>query len=501
MSTKVGDSAQRTRSRETSADPGVTAPKGPPAEDAPSLDEMCPTPSGAAGADALETSRGAPLDEAMRGIEQAIDRSVSNPVITDAEARTALSHLESLSPADAKTALAKLDDSGLLKTLTKELPDADRGRLLDVATRAGYFEKRSFDAPQAPYAPPAEPDRYTASSKQAPPKALRELAEATYEDAASDYRAAYRGYLDRYEAAASSASSVAELRKMGPPLDAADEPYRGRVRTSTNQARIAVNERMHELTGRTPPGDLSFTFRSKLQAFGNEVEGTVGVSKRGVTGTASGAVGLATKNDDGEIGSVSHKDGVTTIGTGRETTNADGDKESRSAKLGIDGQGTIREGELDAGAGKGSFKRDADGKLTEIGGGIGPAAGKLTSEGYEVEVGATLGKHSKATGFSTGNLQEAEFSGGVRVEAEAGDYVNAELEAALRYAGLSPEDVRLAILNDVGFYDTPPEVQRLVPWEQLPEEVRDTYEKALGWNAQDWNAAVADRRDSIHRPL
>src|SRR5690606_1746564 len=114
----------------------------------------------------------------------------------------------------------------------------------------------------------------------------------------------------------------------GPPLDAADEPYRGRVRTSTNQARIAVNERMHELTGRTPPGDLSFTFKAKLRAFGSEVEGTVGVSKRGVTGTATGSVGLAMKGEDGASGSVSRKDGVTTLGAGSETTNADGDKES-----------------------------------------------------------------------------------------------------------------------------------------------------------------------------
>lgn len=480
-------------------------------EEAPALDELCAEEEVPGFTPVDYGGQHASLDEVLPKVKELTSRGVLDWAVTGDEARAAIDELGKLSPEERKQALAKLEADGTLEKLVDAASDKDKMRLCDLAVSAGLVDKRTKPKPEGTFDPPAPlafPATYLAPKGQKLSKGLQDLVDKGNAAAKKRYELEYGAYKQRYIAGIENAKSAAEIRRFGRPVDEHD--------VDILQARY---DKISLLRGETPAGELSSYAKVTTKHQGAEATHDIEVGRTGVKYTTEAKAKLEAKTDGGtlatdaegnlklsvseEVGGKKHSVSVTTKDgdvSGLEVAAGD-------AKLSYeDGKASA---ELKVKGAKVALKTDGD-KLTELSAEVKDIGGTVKSDGEKITevsvkakvVEAKASKDSfelKTEAVKLGN-DDANFSfGGVsRVNTATGKVEGAfygkakigdtevEGEFGARANLGSREGFEHSIIGDLDFYDTPPELEKGVPWDKVPEKVRALYEKAFGWTKEEW---------------
>ncbi len=421
----------------------------------------------------MQPARGLPqreFDQVYEKIQSLLSRSLANLnlAITDEDVENVHQLLERLPPDQYRRMLERMHRNGLLERYINEMEPEHRAAFLRQAAAKGYIQPaRRPPVPQGWGNPPAPPQMYVNSARL--PAPIRRAIHEHAVDALNAYNRAYSAYMRRYIDAVRNARTIADIRRLGPPAvyvyrqhpeaiepglteqhpdyqrfrdDRASRWDSGIDRSLQLDLYQVVRERVAELTGRRSPGDLWL----KIQA--------------GMRFSALGTQGI-----QGEVRFSSER--------GVETQSADvqgvvaGDMQVTRE---VDNRGSTKDS-VQVGAGGRSVQVRSDGTVEVTGRGAG-------------------GMHP----FGFYNRRTAEFGGGVKIGVGDGQGPSAEVKIEVGMRGIRPEEARAAMdPNEVGFYDTPPELDRGIRWEDLPAERQQFYREILGWTPEEWNGELARR--------
>ncbi len=350
-----------------------------------------------------------------------------------------------LPPKEYQAVLARMTGSGDLKAFTKGLGGEERSRFVEQLVLKGVTTKDGFKRVDGPGMPPNEPNLYRNDPKL--PKELRTVVKQQNEAIGKKYFNEYANYVGRYTKQVGRAETVADVRKMGPPVKPAvlqdDSQFVGHPEypasfdtgplsnRSDLDAYKAMSSKMHKLTGTREPGSFF-------------LEGAVKVTRETKNGTkVGGEVGGSISSNgstQGDYGAEVEKDGVI-VGAGK----------GGKGKVGADVNGT-------------GFEADTDGNI-------------------EVTVG--VNKNVKA--YAGGNKKEATFAGGVQIVGKVGG-VEVEGKVGIGFQGITPAQVEWSLSQqNPGFFAEPPEREAGMSWKNLPAERRALFEKQY-WTEKEWDA-------------
>jgi hypothetical protein len=391
--------------------------------------------------------------ELYAGIQSHLTRGLGHWAITDGDVKAVHTALGTLPPGGYRAALERMERDGLLQTYLKEQDAPARHAFLEQAESKGMLQRLKGMPASGPLGYPGEPDFFRNDPKL--PGSMRDAVNAHAVQAGLGFYRAHAEYLDRYVEAAHGAKSIAELRELGAPRDAAlsdtslglerGDPERERYArdwrrgigtpVSCNRAYQAVNARQRELSGQRSAGTLHVSgeatvSRQSLKVGGEallDTRGRVDMKNKGGFDVKAGPVSLEAMSD-----------------TKGETKS-----------------------ELTVEMGPVSLSQSSDGER------------KLT-------IG--VGKHLGA--FVSLNPREAEFGGGIFAKAERGDS-GAGVEAGFGMKGLRPGQAAEAIdPRRPGLFTSPPELGAGTAWDALPEHRRALFTRD-GWSREEWTRKLA----------
>ncbi len=490
------------------AAPNATATvgaSGPPTP--PSLDDVEALPTGeAAASDTAQASvpKRAPRDVVDAAVATA--RRAQIPLFVTADgANAAALQLLRLPNADLKDAVIGLAGANSEKfgQLLAAVDDSTRDVLVRRLEHSGVLSSTAALAtPVPPRAPTPPPGPSLLKDDPALPAPLRNLALQHNLATTRAYVEAYGVYREQYGAAVDGAKSVASLRAMGPaagPALPSNLPAVGsriqdsRANAAYREARgdtvsdvdmsTRVADKLRTLTGR-PVAGISFTLEGKAMVTLSGVSGygaTVGITRHAdgsVDGKAAAHLSIlgqegsidtdGTLSAEGHVGDVGYK--VDDDGVEVETSSTGPDGSSSSGMV------TVGKHRVGVGAMGSSITVD-NGKGLELEGDFGAVSGKAGFNGDNVSASMKVGHE-----FGTDDTK-------LELEFEAG-FVAQGVTRADRDAFVST--------SDVGFYDTPPELQRGKNWSTLPADVKRAY-VAQGWSEQEWADAASLKKDFLAR--
>lgn len=389
--------------------------------------------------------------EAFSEIQSRLTRGLTDWSVSDADVQAVHALLGQLQPADYRATLDQMERNGLLKTYLAEQTPAARQSFMAQAESKGVLQRLAGTPASGPLGFPGRPDFFRDDS--ALPDSLRQAVESHAIAAGRSFHAAHAAYLGRYAKAVEEARSLPELRKLGPPQEAklpdsvlgldrrdpAREDIAARWRRevgtpgSTNWVYQAVNVRHRELLGERSAGTFALKGKAEVSHASALLGGEARLDSRGKVDVKA-TTGLELKG--GPVG----------------------------VEVTLDSKGAAQtEVKLDLGLLKVSQSSDGELKLAM---GVGEYAGSYT----------------------TLNLKEAEFGGGVFAKVEAG--VNkGEVRLGYDMKGLKARSAAEAVdCQHVGLFDVPPELGRGASWDSLTEARRSRYERN-GWNREEWTRA------------
>lgn len=395
--------------------------------------------------------------------------------VTEKEAKTALSKLENLAPADFYAAMQSLAKGGQLETLLDKLSWEDQCRFLSMAADKGSLERTPATAGKGKLHPPGQPELFHMSREF--PRCLNDLIHEHSKAQYAEFKRDYDAYTQRYQDALGKCGSLLEIQQLGRPAQAGvtrehvaigdplENAYAqdwGRFSdASPMRAYEAVANRMSELTGEKRDGTAWFEFKlersvplltteltGRLGPHEHEVKEKVGVVAGGELRGAT--VKVKTFSDKTDSVSVSGKGVEVSVTTSRE----EGYKKSS----------------LKAGPVKVAHEKD--------GGGV-----ELTP--FKVEAGdnsAELGS------WAAGNRKDAEIRGGVRGGMKVAD-VEVKGQVGVGVRVLREETVARALSSSHDVFKVPPELEARVPWRELDPARTKALEK-FGWTEAHWATAL-----------
>ena len=473
---------------------GASGPPTPPA-----LDDAEALPIGEAGATDI-TRASAPQRAPRDVVDAAIAtaRRAQMPMfVTPDGANAAVLGLLRLPNADLKDAVVGLAGANGEKfgQLLAAVDDSTRDVLVRRLEHGGVFSSTSaLTTPVPPRAPTPPPGPSLVKFDPALPEPLRDLALQHNLAATRAYVEAYDVYREQYGAAVDGAKSVSSLRALGPgagPALPSNLPAVGsriedsRANAAYRKARgdtvsdvdmsTRVADKLRTLTGR-PVAGVSFTLEGKAMVTLSGVSGygaTVGITRNAdgsVDGKAAAHLSIlgqegsidtdGTLSAEGHVGDFGYKVDEDGVDVETSSTGPDGNTSS--------GMVTVGKHHVGLGA-MGSSVTVDNGKGLELEGDFGAMSGKAGFNGDNVSASMKVG-HEFGTDDTT-----------LELELEAG-FVAQGVTRADRDAFVST--------SDVGFYDTPPELQRGKGWSSLPAAVKGDY-VAQGWSEQEWADAAA----------
>jgi hypothetical protein len=453
-----------------------TAPAaGPPTP--PSLDDAETLPTADASAASTAPEKRAPKNDVDAAVATARRAQMATFISGDGADAAALGLLR-LPNADLKDAVLGLATANPEKfgQFLDAIDSGTRDHLVRRLEHSGVFSSTpAVQTPVPPRAPTPPPGPSLLKDDPSLPRQLRDLAQQKNLATTTAYVAAYEGYREQYGAAVDGAKSVAGLRALGPSAAPAlpenlptvsgkvsDTPdnHAFRKARGDNVDDVAmttrVADKMRTLTGRSVAG-MSFTLEGKAMI---TLFGVGGGAAVGVTRNSDGTVDFDRKfSAEGKVGDVAYKvdeDGV----------------EIESSSKGPDG--TTSSGMV-------AFGKDRVG--------VGALGNSVTVDNVKgLELEADFGAMSGKAGFNGDNVSYSmkagkEFGGDrakIALEVEAG-FVAQGITKADRDAFVST--------SEVGFYDTPPELQRGKGWSTLPADIKADYQ-AQGWTEKEWSDAA-----------
>lgn len=459
------------------------------------------------------------VKSAEDGALKAMDQRTIGADAADA----ALLGLIKLKNADLGEVVTRLatDKPEQFAALWSAAPESTRDTLLRRLSHAGVLSQTppmtppdGSVGPRAP-TPPTGPALFNDNADL--PGPLRDAALQRNLTLVNDYKRQFQAYREEYRAAVDDAPSVAALRALGPMAQPAlpenipstsrayrNDSYnaayldaRGRT-VEDNEMQIHIADRVRMLTGR-PVAGLSLSLK-----------GSALVTLSGIT-SFGGSVGISRDAAGNISGSASASGSVTAAGM--------------SVSGSVNHQGKVA-GRIGGAAGDGSVS--TDGEVVNVGitnrepprygsspdptPGTAPAPDNVAVNvrvGAH-HVGASVGRGGKSLGVdidnrtgltiatgqgplsSTSTFNGDSISQMVRGELRMGDPEDAgfvfSAEATATAQGVTEVDrAGFVSTSDVGFYDTPPELEAGKKWSSLPSSTRMAYE-AQGWTEAEWQS-------------
>jgi len=409
------------------------------------------------------TDLSVPLSEEVAGKQQATATGSQtnhlevyrSPAVPSSDVRWVHERLESLSPADYRRTLERMEQDGLLgKYLERMSPEA-RKAFLSQAERKGVLAREpEKKAPPAVCEPPDVPTTYR--NEAALPSSLRELIHESNRMAKRTYHDAHDAYVKRYSERVMQARSLLELRSLGEPVapfkvsDGLVHPHPDSKRFRESWSKVrgndtrddayeAVSHRMAQLSGQQRPG--SFWFKAEVGLKG----------ELGGVGFTGGAEVLVAQ--DGQT-KWAPRGGVKVGARGLE--GSAGFSESGAPKVTV--------GLEHAGAG---IRADSEGSLR-----------------LELPAGPGFGSHAEL------NPKEGTYGGGVAIGRKVGRDAEVKVSVGFGMQGARRERARDVASNAPGtLFGALPELDQGLAWKALPAERRARMERD-GWTSEQWSEAL-----------
>ncbi|NTX17654.1 hypothetical protein HUA74_22725 [Myxococcus sp. CA051A] len=384
-------------------------------------------------------------------LQARLTRGLGDWAVSDTDVKTVHTLLGQLPPAAYRATLDWMEREGLLKTFLTEQDPGARESFLKQAEAKGVLQRLAGEPASGPLGYPGKPEFLR--NDAALPESLRHAVSEHAVAAGRAFHAAHAAYLGRYAQAVEDAPGLPELRKLGAPRDARlpdsvlgldrrdpeREAYAKQWRlavgapTSTNWVYQAINARQRALLGERTGGTLALKGKAELTQGNLKLGGEAQVDSRG-------------KVDLKGLSGVELKGGPVGLKVTQDT--------------------------------KGGFQSEM--KLD-----LGLVKVSQVSDG---ELKVSLGVGKLAGSYTTLNLKEARFGGGVFAQVEeAGN--KAEVRLGFDMKGLTAQRAKEAVdRQHVGLFDEPPELGRGQSWDALPESKRERYVRN-GWNREEWTRA------------
>ncbi|MCP3165779.1 hypothetical protein [Myxococcus qinghaiensis] len=430
-----------------SASPGRTSSRGtdtPPRVTGPSVSagEL------AALGGKLRAPRAEVPSEVASEIQSRLTRSLGDWAVSDTDVKTVHALLGQLPPAAYRATLEWMERGGLLKTFLSEQDPGARDAFLKQAESQGVLQRLPGEPASGPLGYPGRPGFLRDESSL--PASLRHAVREHSVAAGRAFHADHAAYLGRYVKAVEDAGSLTELRKLGAPRDARlPDSVLGLDRRDPEREDLAKQWRQAVGT----PGSTAWVYQA------------VNVKQRELLGERAGGT-LALK-------------GKAELTQGNLKLGGDAQVDSRG-KVDLKAASGV---ELKGGPVGLKVMADTKGKLqSEVKLDLGLVKVSQASDG-ELKVSLGVGKH--AGSYTTLNLDEARFGGGVFAQVEeAGN--KAEVRLGFDLQGLTAKRAKEAVDREhVGLFDEPPELGRGLAWDALPESKRERYARN-GWNREEW---------------
>ncbi|MFY2560456.1 hypothetical protein ACN469_22785 [Corallococcus terminator] len=381
-------------------------------------------------------------------LQSRLTRNLGDWAVSDTDVQTVHALLGQLPPAAYRATLEWMERGGLLKTFLSEQDLGAREAFLKQAESQGVLQRLPAEPASGPLGYPGKPGFFR--NESALPESLRHAVSEHAVEAGRAFHASHAAYLGRYVKAVEVAGSLTELRKLGAPRDARlsdsvlgldrRDPEREEyakqwrqavgVPVSTAWVYQAVNAKQRELLGERAGGTLALKGKAELTQGNLKLGGDAQVDSRGkVDLKASSGVEL------------------------------------KGGPVGLKVMGDTK--------GKVQSEVKVDLGLVKV------------SQASDGELKVSLGVGKLAGSYTTLNLDEARFGGGVFAQAEeAGN--KAEVRLGFDLQGLTAKRAKEAVDREhVGLFDEPPELGRGLSWDALPESKRERYSRN-GWNREEW---------------
>jgi hypothetical protein len=340
-------------------------------------------------------------------------------------------------------ALQKMEESGELKAFLEGADPKTRHAFLQTLASNGYLQQLPEVRVKGGCNPPGVPGTFYSSASL--PKSIRDAINADCVQARASYRKAYEDYEQRYVAAAQSASTIAQLRALGPPIPPGQVQTPGLVygppdfqekdaafrktspATATMKPANALQDRICELTGEPRAGSYHFKLTAEVDVLGLKLGGWMKQAQ--------------------------HHQGIE---WGHEESGRIG-----PASVGLE-NGHVPVGRFDGSPGD---------DLSYI---------KANGEGM-VEVALPIGPLSPVVMVDP---EHAVMEAGLGQKFELGHHVEVEFSARVGATGITGEQAMEAIRSP-GFFNAPERAEG-VRWNELSPARRAEYEK-MHWTAEEWN--------------
>lgn len=441
------------RAREAASAPAPAAPAAPPRPAGPTA-PTAPTPAAPGRVDTAAYGR----------IHDRLTRGLGHIAVRDSDTGAVGQELSRMSPSDFRATVGRMGRDGLLRTYVGEMPSSQRAEFLRTCERQGMVSRQTSPQPQGGGNPPQVPPLYR--QDRSLPEPLRDAIHARNLEALDDYDQHYHAYSDRYIAQVEHAQSGEALRALGAPAEhvtqtghglpepglTPDDPLYARYHGdwaehtttdvgSSQAAWRAVDHRVHELTGRSTPGEVYL----RAEASGAVEHG--GVVTGGRVGGTIGSRGTREVDPRAEIG---HEAGPVYAG----------------ADVGADGPGTYAGVDV-----------RGNGVMVDSDGGVEATVAPVGEEGPR--------------GYSIMSPERDEA--GVEWEHEHGP-LRGSVRAGVGVTGITPEDAHDAgATGDRSTFATPREALRGTPWGGLPAERRAELQRG-GWTEAEYTRHAQARR-------
>jgi hypothetical protein len=414
------------------------------------------------------------IDENAKQIKEKLSYSVTDWAVTDKEVKEVHDKLDTLSPAEYKAQIDRMQKDGVLGRYIDNMGDKEKKAFLDQGVGKGYLNGGQAKVADGPANPPAGPTLY--DNKKDLPRDMRQLISDTNLESAKQYDGEYSKYMDRYNKELDKCKNPEDMRKLGqwaPKLPLGQEPgysnargdefadkwagERYRKTYGDKAAREHAMEKMFNFTGRRPAGDVFV--EGELNA---KVEyHTPGKTGAGYTVKAGGTAGTGdgVKGGLNSESQASQEFGPVKVGT--QVKHKDG---KWSGSVGVMGN---------------EVKAKQDGTV-EVKANLVP-----TSKDHAYGPYGSYNPSQADARFGAYATEKAEMGvAGGKVKAEVGGKVGFGIR------GITAGEVEEALKDGPGYFNDPVELRSGKSWNDLPKETQERYNKHYGWSEKEWQGKL-----------
>jgi hypothetical protein len=414
------------------------------------------------------------IDENAKQIKEKLSYSATDWAVTDKEVKEVHDKLDSLSPAEYKAQIERMQKDGVLGRYIDNMGDAEKKKFLEQGAVKGYLTGGEAKVADGPANPPKGPTLY--DNKKDLPREMRQMISDNNLEAAKQYDDEYGKYMDRYNKELDQCKNPEDMRKLGqwaPKLPLGQEPGYSNARGDEfadrwaeeriskthgdKPAREHAMEKMYQFTGRRPAGDVFIEgeVNAKVEYHTPNKTGS------GVTFKAGGTAGTG--------------DGV----RGKMESESQASQEFGPVKVGTQ-------------------VKHKDGKWSGSVGVMGNEVKAKQDGTIEMKANLVPGSKDRAYGpygsYNPGQA-DARFGAYATEKAEmgvAGGKVKAEVGGKVGFGirGITAGEVEEALKDGPGYFNDPVELKQGKSWNDLSAETRERYTKHYGWSEKEWQGKL-----------